>query len=296
MPHLIQLNLLVLLWSFTAILAEFIQLQTPSIVLWRTAIASLAFYFISRAQRDKSGQFTPPTRRQIGMAWLTGAILGLHWLCFFGAIVTANVSIGLAGFAATALFTALLQPVFEKKAPTRNEILLALLVAVGLIIIASARTTVPNALLGLAIALLGALLAAAYGLASKQLVEARLSGPVMMAHQIPVSGLVSALAIAVVPGWRFEVPALPDLAPLLCLALLCTTIAYLWYAALLKHLSAYTVSLAMNFEPVYGMLLAALILQEHETLGPRFYLGTLAIVIANLVHARLEKKPQPAPA
>ena len=210
----------------------------------------------------------------------------MHWLCFFGAIAVSNVSVGLAGFAATSLFTALLEPLIEKKRPEARKLLLALLVAVGIILIAGAKTEVPNQLLGLSIALVGALLAAIYSLMSKNLVTAAVPGPTIMVYQIPAANLATVAAILVVPQFRFEVPQSTDWPDLLFLAIACTFVAYLWFAHLFKHVTAYTMNLAINFEPVYGILLAALFLAEYQSLTPMFYLGTATIVLANLIHAR----------
>ena len=217
---------------------------------------------------------------------MAGFLLGLHWLCFFGAIAVSNVSVGLAGFAATSLFTALLEPFIEKKRPEIRKVLLALLVAVGIILIAGAKTEVPHPLLGLFLALVGAFLAAIYSLMSKSLVTASVPGPTLMVYQIPAANLATVAAILVVPQFGFEFPQSSDWPALLFLAIACTFVAYLWFARLLKHVTAYTMNLAINFEPVYGILMAAIFFAEYQSLTPLFYLGTATIVLANLIHAR----------
>ncbi len=60
--------------------------------------------------------------------------------------------------------------------------------------------------------------------------------------------------------------------------------AYAFHIQLLRHLSAYTVNLANNFEPVYGIIAAALLFGEHRQLHPAFFVGTGAIITANLLH------------
>ena len=103
---------------------------------------------------------------------------------------------GLAGFAATSLFTSLLEPLFQKKRPHRDKIALALLVAFGIILIASSETQVSNAKLGLVIALFGALLAAIYSIVSKSLVTSSVPGSTIMLYQIPASCLEQSLKSA----------------------------------------------------------------------------------------------------
>ncbi|MBK1834966.1 DMT family transporter [Roseibacillus ishigakijimensis] len=283
MSRFLQLNFLVLLWSLTGVLGEYLSLATPALVFWRTALASLVFYFYCRLRNPALLRLCPPLR---WTALFSGLLLGIHWLCFFGAIAVSNVSLGLAGFAATSLFTALLEPCWEKRRPDSRQLGLALLVALGIVCLAGAETDVPHAHLGLVIALVGAFLAALYSLFSKKLVVAAVPGPTLMLFQMPAANAAALVAIALVPGFSFELPQKSDWLPLLILAIACTFGAYLWYARLLRDLSAYTINLAVNFEPVYGILLAAILFAEHESLTPLFYLGTLVIVSANVLHAR----------
>ena len=59
---------------------------------------------------------------------------------------------------------------------------------------------------------------------------------------------------------------------------------------LLRRLSPFTTNMALNFEPVYGLLLAAAIFREYQDLGPGFYLGALTIVGANLLQPFLKQR------
>lgn len=283
MSRILQLNLLVLLWSLTAILGEYLSMQPAALVFWRTALASGMFLLFCGV---KDPQLLQIPRKHLFFTVGAGFLLGIHWLCFFGAVKLSNVSVGLAGFASTSLFTSLLEPLLDKKRPDGRKVGLALLVAVGIILISGAKTEVPNAGIGLGIALIGALLAAIYSILSKRLVDADVPGPTLMLYQIPASCLAAFLAIILLPHFPWEVPQASDWTPLLILAIACTFVAYLWLARLLKHVSAYTVNLAINFEPVYGMLMAAALLHEYESLTLVFYLGSATIVAANLIHAR----------
>jgi len=76
---------------------------------------------------------------------------------------------------------------------------------------------------------------------------------------------------------------------MLVLGLLCTSLAYALSLAALKVLSAFTTNLAINLEPVYGILLAAWIFQEDQDLNARFYIGTAIIVFGVLFHPFLTK-------
>ena len=78
------------------------------------------------------------------------------------------------------------------------------------------------------------------------------------------------------------------------LALLCTAYPFIKSVELLKRLSPFSVMLAINLEPVYGIILAALFFGASESMSPQFYLGVmiiLATVIANgIIKANKRKR------
>ena len=84
-----------------------------------------------------------------------GAIIGLHWLCLFGAVKLANVSIALAGLATLSLFTAFTEPLLTGRRIRPFEVFLGLIVLAGICLIAGVEKA---HFLGLCIALLSALL------------------------------------------------------------------------------------------------------------------------------------------
>jgi drug/metabolite transporter (DMT)-like permease len=73
------------------------------------------------------------------------------------------------------------------------------------------------------------------------------------------------------------------------LAIVCTDFAQALTNRLLRSISAYDFNLAANFEPVYGIIAAALVFGEHASLKPAFYAGALTIVLANFLHPWLQR-------
>ena len=48
---------------------------------------------------------------------------------------------------------------------------------------------------------------------------------------------------------------------------------------IVKKLGAFTVSLSINLEPVYTIILAIFILNEHKLLNVNFYIGSMVIIL-----------------
>lgn len=293
MRHYLQLHLLVFLLATTAVLGELISLPAAGLVIWRTAFAFIGAIAWVLAVRRKSPW---PGKKAAATLFGIGIIVGLHWICFFGAIKLANISICLAGLATISLFTAFTEPFFEKRRVRPFEVLLGLLVVAGICLVAGFER---GRLLGLGVALLSAFLAAIFPVLNRRLVTSGSDPTVMVAWEMSGACAVSLLLFPWIGGgvslldWKGL-----DWFWLLLLAWVCTIFAHGFHIRLLKHLSAYTMSMAFNLEPVYGILGAALLFGEHKQLHPLFYAGMLTILASNLLHPLILRKlgkPIPPP-
>lgn len=85
-------------------------------------------------------------------------------------------------------------------------------------------------------------------------------------------------------------PDLHDGLLLLVLAGVCTLLPFALALVALRHLSAYTVQLVTNLEPVYAILLAMVLLSEQRELTPLFYAGVAIIVGAVFLHPLLNRR------
>jgi drug/metabolite transporter (DMT)-like permease len=79
-----------------------------------------------------------------------------------------------------------------------------------------------------------------------------------------------------------------DFALLLFLGILCTSVAFLLCIELIKKLGTFTVSLSINLEPIYTMILAIFILHEHELLSKQFYIGSVIIILVVIANPILK--------
>lgn len=285
----LQMHLLVALFATTAILGRLISLSAVALVFWRTSLASaggaLLLGLILRRR------ILPPPGRMLPLLGI-GCIVGAHWMCFFGAVKLANVSICLAGISTISFFTAFTEPLLERRRIRPLEVLLGLMVLLGILLIAGferARIT------GLLVALLGALFAAVFPVLNRGLVkQGGLDPLVMMVWEMLGASLVCLLALPLFEGvggyarmFSFHGP---DWLWLLFLAWGCTVFAYAFHIHILRYLSAYTGNLVMNFEPVYGIAAAAFLFGEHRQLHPGFFIGTFAILVANILHPLIQRK------
>jgi drug/metabolite transporter (DMT)-like permease len=287
-PYL-QLQFLIFVFAFTSILGRLITLPAPLLVLWRTALAAIIIaLWLAASKRAPIRMQKSDTLRALGV----GVILGLHWITFFGSIQLSNISICLAGMASTSFFTSITEPLFEKRRPQLSELLLGLMVIPGLFIIAGASW---NHAMGLGCALISAFFASLFPVFNRKFALGGIAPQTLTLYEM-IGAAITCLVFSTVTGTSAisHLPTPSDWIWLILLATICTTWAFSFHIKLLEKFSAFTSNLAMNFEPVYGILLAAAIFQEYKELNPLFYLGATFIIAANIIHALINKNnPHP---
>jgi drug/metabolite transporter (DMT)-like permease len=147
--------------------------------------------------------------------------------------------------------------------------------------------------LGFAVGTLGALLAAIFTALNKKALENNPPPPLVMSFTELFGGLaVTSLALPFALHWSPELAVMPrgqDWLWLGILAWVCTLLPYYLTLQAMRHITAFATNLTINLEPVYGVVLAALLFNEHKDLNPRFYLGVLIIIVAVFGHPFLKK-------
>ncbi len=272
---LFQLHLAVLLAGFTGILGKLITLREGPLVWYRmgiTTLAMLLFLFWKRKLKRIS------IKETFRIAYV-GFLLGIHWLCFYGSIKYANVSIALVCFSASAFFSAFLDPLIMKNRFSIREVLLSLIAILGIFIIMhfDKRYTI-----GIILGLLAAFFSALFTVLSKGLT--RKHDPYTMTLYELGAGFVFISILLPFYVHIFPhtvlIPTLLDWLYLLILSIACTLWAFVLVFSSLKKVSSFTTNLTYNLEPVYGILLAFLIFHENEHLNRNFYWGFSLIIIS----------------
>jgi drug/metabolite transporter (DMT)-like permease len=274
----LQIHFCVLLWGFTAILGKLISLPALPLVWWRMLLVVAALALLPRVWR---GLRALPARLVLAYAGI-GVVVALHWLTFYGAIKLANASVAATCIALAPVFTAVIEPWVARRPFRPRELALGVAVLPGVALVVGG---VPGDMrLGVAVGAVSALLVAVFGSFNKRLVEhadpLTVTGIELGAGTLALT-LLAPLMPLLLPAFAGDllvVPGLHDGALLLLLALGCTLLPFALSLVALRHLSAYTVQLATNLEPVYAIVLAALLLGEQRELTPLFYLGVAVIL------------------
>lgn len=279
-----QLHLAVILYGLTAILGDLISLSALNLVWWRVMIASISLFVFVKFGRSIMNL----PRRHVGIFAAIGVIVALHWISFYGAIKLSNASIVLAAMASTSFFTSLVEPIITKRKFKLLELLLGMAIIPPMVIIA--RDIDLSLVNGLLVALISAFLASLFASLNKKYVELTGSFEISYIEMTSAFLFISLVLPFVISDPKSLIPVGTDWIYLLVLSLLCTTLAFVISMKALKHLSAFDSNLVVNLEPVYGIILAIIILKEHNELSLTFYIAVSTIMLIVFLHPFLEKK------
>jgi len=286
----LHLHFIVFIWGFTAVLGALISVEAIPLVWYRMILASgFIFLFIKFRNIDLRFSF-----RILASFFVGGLLIALHWMAFFGAIKVSNVSVTLAIMSTGAFFASFLEPLYFRRKIIGYEVFFGLLVVVGLYIIFKVEG---EYFWGIILALTSSFLGALFSVINGDFAK-RYNASAISFYEL-LFGMICITVYLLVSGsfdTSFFQLSVDDWMYLLILASICTAYAFIASIHVMRWISPYTVMLTINLEPVYGIILALLVLGDSENMSPQFYYGAaiiLTTVVANgIIKMKLERKKQ----
>ena len=277
----ILLHVIIFMWGFTGILGKLIHLDAYYIVWHRVLIALVALGIALVFMRKP---LKPANFKSFLKIAGVGLFVVLHWMTFYKSIQLSTASLGILCLSTATLHVTWLEPIIMKRKFSWIEFLLGSLVIYGIYFVSSDFDA--NDKEALIYGLFSALFAALFSVFNAKLAQDTPS------YQITFYEMVSALVfLTIVLIFQGDFTAelfqmtMSDFLWLLFLGIMCTSFAFLATIEVVKRLGAFTVSLSINLEPVYTILLAIAILNEDEMLGSHFYIGSAVIVVVVIANA-----------
>jgi drug/metabolite transporter (DMT)-like permease len=276
----VLLHTAVFLAGWTGILGRLITLGGLPLVWYRmmVSVVLLALVLALMKRLHRIGW------KAVAMIASCGAVLSLHWVAFYASIQASNVSIGVACIATSCFFTTLLDPLINRKRISWVEVLISFIAIAGVLLIFSLDVRYR---LGIALGLLSAALYSLFSILNIN--AARITGedsPNMLLYELMGGVLFLSLLIPfytrLVPGDSIALN-LQDGLWILLLGSVFTVLPFLFQLQALRSLSAFTVNLTYNLEPVYSIAFAALIFGEFREVNFSFWLGIALIIISVLI-------------
>lgn len=278
----LQLHAAVFLAGFTGILGRLISLNEGMIVWYRLLFTAATMWVLFSLMKRLERIALADILKIAGV----GFIAAMHWVTFYGSIKYSNVSVSLVCFSSIGFFTALFEPLILRKRIKWIELLLGLITLSGIYIIFHFDTQYKT---GIILGLISAVLASLFPIFNREFLK-RINVETMLTWQQTGGFLLLSVLLPFylqqfptpqfIPGWE-------DIGWLLVLSWFCSVVAFQLSGNALKRLSAFTVNLTFNLEPVYGIILAFMVYKENQFLSKWFFVGFGIIAVALIIHIYL---------
>jgi drug/metabolite transporter (DMT)-like permease len=283
-----KLHFIVFLFGFTAILGKLVSIPAVEMVFYRTLIAAAGMSLLILITR---GTFKV-SQSDLIKIFLTGAIVAVHWITFFASGRVSNPSTSLVGFATCSFWAAFIEPIAKRKKIHALEVGLGVVVLIGLVLIFSFDF---NYAFGLFLGVISGLTAALFSVANSKLAT-RVSTYTITFYEMIGACITVALFFPFYKNFVAEdhqlhlIPATMDWVYIGTMAIACSVYAYSVMIDLSKKLSVFFIQLALNLEPVYGIVIALIVFGQEEVMGWNFYAGTVIILSAVGLYPVLKSK------
>lgn len=208
----------------------------------------------------------------------SGVLMGMHWVTYFYSLQLSNVAIGMLSLFTYPVMTSLLEPLLFRTTFSKMHLLLGVLVLMGIYFLAPEFDTDNDYFLAILIGLVSALCFALRNLLVKTKIGAY-NGSVVMWYQVLV------ITILLIPAYFiFETDGFVQQLPYIAiLALVTTALGHTLFLFSLKRFSVTAASLMGSIQPIYGIILGIIFLNEIP--GWRTVLGGGLILISVVVES-----------
>ncbi|MCQ2295703.1 MAG: DMT family transporter [Bacteroidales bacterium] len=285
----LRLHLAILLAGGTGLFGRLITIGELPLVCYRVILAMVMLAGLLWWQKKHT---FPPIRQVLQMAGC-GALLAIHWVFYYGSIKAANVSIGAVCFALVGFFTAIVEPAMGKKRPSWTELCLSAITLVGILLIFGFNSQYR---LGIGLGIVSSLIFTFFSVFSKrvQAFSGESSSTVLL-YQL-MGGAVVLIFLLPLYHWVFPAtgirPSQADCWYLLLFASVFTIAPFLLQLQALRSISAFTVNLSYNLEPIYTILLAIILFNEATELDIYFWMGIglILLSVALQTYSSIKKK------
>lgn len=271
------LHFAVILAGFTGIFGKLISLNEGLLVWYRVFFSTIILWLVLKLFKVKTDI---KLNEKFNISKI-GMFITVHWVFFYASIKYSNISVGVVCYCLTSFFTAIFAPLINRYRFNLSEILLSLLTLFGIALIFHFDSSYQ---LGIGLGVISSAFAALYTVYNERLVkvyDSRLINYYQMLGGTVGLGVLLPIYLHFFPVETI-IPSLKDIGYLILLASFCTVGLYVLFAESLKRISAFTVNLSFNLEPVYAIILAFIFFNEGKELNLSFYIG-LAFVMTSVV-------------
>lgn len=277
---MLEIHFAVFLFGIASLFGKLISLSAPIIILGRSIFAILALFLVLKITKEK---FSLETKKEYVILILLGAILAIHWISFVESVQVSTVAVGLLTYSTFPFFVLLIEGLFLKSNITKTEILLAIIVFIGVILILPTYEITSNLTIGAVYGLVSAATFAVLAVANRNFVQ-KYSGSKILFYEIIGS------AIFLLPLFILQKVEIDEnnLKLIFVFGAFFTAISHSFFIRGMKNISAQKTSIIGTLELVYGIIAATIVIGEIPQL--RTVLGGILIIGATAYASAIATK------
>lgn len=280
--HLIEINVAMLFIATSGALGRYVQLPV-SVTIGIRAILAFVVLFLFCKWKGFSFKIS---KSDAPVIFISGLLMGIHWVAYFYALKLSNVAIGMLSIFTYPVITAFLEPILLKTKFQLVHLLLAFLVLTGIYFLSPSLDFENSYTLAISLGVFSAFAYALRNIILKKKVN-KYNGSILMTYQTAIVGvllfpfLFTIEPILIVEQWK----------ALIALAVLTTAIGHTLFLMTFKHFNITTVSILSSVQPVYGIIIGAIFLSEIPR-GTTILGGILILISVVIESVRAKKIPK----
>ena len=279
-----SLHIMVVILGLTGILGKLISLDELELVWYRMIIA---FVSLSLFLAYKKDLFSIRRRDFFGLLGV-GSLVTLHWIFFFGSIKASSVSIAVVCLSTSSLFSAFIEPIFFKRKIILYEVIMGIVVILALVyILGMDSENIKGYIYGIAAAFLGTLFTLFNAKYLKKVDAAKITMVEMLSGVLIITSIL--LYNKNYSVFK-DIPSINDAYYLILLGTICTAMVFVWMTEIMRHVTPYSLIMAINLEPIYSIVLALIIFGQSEFMSTSFYIGASVIIGVVFLDGYLKNK------
>ena len=279
------LHVAVILSGFTGIFGKLISLNEGLLVWYRTLFSAIILFFLLKLTKTSSQM---RIYEKINISKI-GICIGIHWVFFYASIKYSNISIGVICYCLTSFFTAIFEPLINKKRLVFSQLFFSAITLLGISLIFHFEGSYQT---GILLGVISSAFAALYTIYNEKLVKVYDSKVINYYQMIGGTiglGILLPFYLNFFPAESL-IPNKTDFFYLILLSLFWTVGVYFLFAESLKKIPAFTVNLSFNLEPIYAIILAFVFFNEGKEMNNSFYLGLFFVLSSVILQSVISLK------
>lgn len=271
--NIAELNLSVLLISSAAVLVRYIPLDPILLSFLRGAIA---FVLLGTFIFYKKTSFKISNNKDRRRLFLSSIFFALHWVTYFYALQVSSVAIGILSLFTFPVITTFIEPIYFNTKFNKRHLILAVIVLIGLYIMAPEIEFSNNSTKGILAGVLSAIFFSLRNITMKSNSD-KYDSSLLMFYQFLFIAIVF-LPFLFINNTVEMTSYIPSI---LCFGIFTTAIGHTLFVNSLKNFNVSTASIIASSQPVYGILMGMLFLNEipntNTIIGGAIILSTVFI-------------------